>query len=149
MVPSWLPDNGACQLLPCLQFLATMEKSLGMETAAYYMSTPTNMRNSHSSKQDRCDHRLKLLCVGILWQWFHAPYVAQQRVFTYSSEGPEDPDYGMRWFRDHHLACLGFFPCRTHSVIVSWLFEWLFLRPCKHSVWAMLRRHYSSQAKAF
>lgn len=126
-----------------------MEKSLGMETTAFYVSTPTNMRNSHSSKQDRCDHRLKLLCTGIQWQWFHAPYVAQQRGFTYSLEGSEEPDDGMRWFRDHHLACLGFFPHRTHSVIVFWLFEWLFLRPCKHSVGGMLRRHFPSYAKAF
>lgn len=63
VVPYWIPENEACQLLPWLQFL-TMEKRPGTEAAACYVSTPTDMRNSKSSEQDRHDHRLKVLSLG-------------------------------------------------------------------------------------
>lgn len=43
------------------KFLPALENSLGMEIAACYGSTPTDMRNSQSSKQDR---QCQLLRVG-------------------------------------------------------------------------------------
>jgi hypothetical protein len=62
-IPYWLPDNEACWLFPWLQFLPASENRLDMELAAFYGSTPTDMRNSQSSKQDRYNHGLKLLSV--------------------------------------------------------------------------------------